>query len=353
MQNFEDELRLVERLDRPEKINAGHSIRRDTCLSSVPRLISELSADKANIGWIWEGYLAKGHLTFFSALWKVGKSTLIAYLLRNIQSSDEFLGQKISFAKTLVLSEESETIWARRRDDLSLTGEIYLSCRPIVAKLNYRQWQDFINTNLKFCEEKGIELVIVDTISTFWPVRDEGNNPELDAAIIPLTTFLEKGIAVMLIHHFRKSGGQEGTATRGGGGLGSRADILCEFTRLEAENIHSTKRVLRSYSRFEETPAEIVVELFNGKYVARGTKADVSREMRLQNVLSILSEIGPEKTISEIAEGWDNETFGNKPSSRTIRRYIETLLGDGRVAQAGTKMVGRTITPIYSIRQDS
>jgi len=331
------------------KKNDGHSIERVSYLSSVPKLISQLTSDKAHVDWIWEGYLAKGHLTFFSALWKVGKSTLLAHLLKNISSGEDFAGQKVSHVKTLILSEESEAIWARRREDLGLKGEIYVHCRPVKTKLTYNQWLSFIKTNVSFCEDKGVELLIIDTISTFWPVRDEGNNPELDEAIIPLNAFLDKNISVMLIHHFRKSGGTEGTATRGGGGLGSRADILLEFTRLDAENINSTQRVLRSYSRFDETPVELVIELVDGEYIARGTRAEVSKEAKIQKVLSTLSESKQRMTITELVDAWDSDNFGSRPSPRTMRRYIEILLSDSRVIQVGTKMVGKTEAPTYSI----
>lgn len=329
--------------------NEGHPYREVSGLSGVPKLISELSSDMAKIDWLWEGYIAKGHLTFFSALWKVGKSTLISHLLKSFHTGEYFAGQQVKPCKTLILSEESEAIWARRREDLGLSGDIYLSCRPIKIKLTYQQWLEFIKKNLLFCEKKGIDLLILDTISTFWPVRDEGNNPELDAAIIPLTAFLEKYIAVLLIHHFRKSGGTEGTATRGGGGLGSRADILLEFTRLEAENISSTQRVIRSYSRFDETPPELVIELLSGKFVARGTRSDVSKEAKSRNVLLILTEAKQPMTITEIVDAWDTETSGSKPVARTMRRYVEGLLVDGRVKQAGTKMVGKTEAPTYCL----
>lgn len=337
-------------------MNAGLPYKGDSVLSSVPVLIGDLDSTKLAIDWIWEGYLAKGHLTFFSALWKVGKSTLISHLLKKLQSGEDFIGQSVKPCKTLILSEESQAEWCRRREDLELFGYIYLDCRSIITKLNTNEWLAFIEKNVKFCEEKGIELVIIDTISTFWPVRDEGNNPELDAALIPLNAFLVKNISVMLIHHFRKSGGTEGTATRGGGGLGSRADILLEFTRKEAENVNSTQRVLKSYSRFEETPQELVIELVNNEYKALGTVNEVSKEAKYKILMNTMQEQNQPLTITEIVDSWDIDSYGKTPTNRTIRRYIDALLKDGRVLQGKTKMVGKTEAPTYTInnvRQDS
>lgn len=320
----------------------------DSFLSSVPKLITELTADQAKVDWIWEGYLARGHLTFFTALWKVGKSTLIAYLIKALQDGKEFTGELVVPTRILILSEESETIWARRREDLGLTGDIYLHCRPTKIKLDSKQWLTLLENELRFCTDKGIELFIIDTISTFWPVRDEGNNPEIDAALIPLNVFFEKGICVMIVHHFRKSGGDQGTATRGGGSIGSRADILVEYNRLDFQNPNDKQRVLRSYSRFDETPPELVIELVGDEFIARGTRSEVSKEAKMQIVLHILED-QPDLTIKEIADAWDINTLGSKPVTRTIRNYIDDLLKDGRVNQTGKKIVGKTEAPTYSL----
>ena len=320
-------------------------------ISFLPKEISELTEEQANVNWVWEGYLAKGHLTFLSALWKVGKSTLITHLLKAIQNESEFVGFPVAATKTLIISEDSETIWARRRQDFNLEGNIYLLCRPTKIKLNYKQWIELLDKTAAFCEEKGISLVVVDTISTFWPTKDEGNNPEIDAALIPLNKLLDKGICTMLIHHFRKSQGSEGTATRGGGSIGSRADILVEVSRMDAENPNDKQRLLRSFSRFDETPPETVIELTESGYVARGTKLDVSRERKLQFVLSLLEE-QPKQTIKEIRESW-GEDMGRKPTVRTLYRYVEQLLEDGRVAQTGEKNEGGTKSSVsYSLRGD-
>ena len=195
-----------------------------------------------------------------------------------------------------------------------------------------------------------IDLFIVDTLSGFWPVTDENNASFVSSALLPINELLEKNISVLLIHHFRKSGGSEGVATRGSGALGSYADILVEFSRLNGENPNDTQRQLRNFSRFEETPTEVVIELVDGEYITRGTKAEVSKEARIKKVLVILDdskELG--LTIKEIVENWDIEEYGSRPTKRTIRNYIDSLLLDGRVKQIGEKTVGKTKALIYSV----
>lgn len=323
-------------------------IRERSFLSSEPKLISDLSAEENDIEWIWEGYLAKGHMTLFSALWKAGKSTLIAQLLKSIQNRKEFAGQATTKTKVFILSEESESIWARRAEDLGLSEDVWLLCRPIKARLNYQQWIELLKYCADFCKEKGIELFIVDTLSGFWNVKDENNAAEVDSALLPLNELLEKQISVLLVHHFRKSGGQEGVASRGSGALGSRADVLVEFTRLESSSADDTHRVLRSYSRFDETPVESVIELVNGEYIARGTRNEVKKEAKHKVVLNILEANGSQ-TAQEIVTNWDTDLYGTKPQIRTIRNYLKDLLLALKVKVVSEKIVGKSKTQVFDL----
>lgn len=325
------------------------SYREGSVLSFVPRLISELTLDMAEVDWLWEGYVARGHLTLFSALWKTGKSTLISQLLSALQKGKNFAGKQTRPSRVLILSEESETMWARRRDELDLELESWILCRPVKKRLTYNEWINLLKESAKFCKENSVDLLIIDTLSGFWNVQDENNASMVASALLPINELLERSIAVLLVHHFRKSGGSEGVATRGSGALASYADILIEFSRLDGENPNDTQRVLRCFSRFEETPPEVVIDLVDGQYISRGTRAEVSKEGRLQNVLLILKDSTQPMAVSEIAEAWDIEEYGRRPVKRTIRRYLDDLLEDGRVAEGGEKLIGKTITPTYRL----
>lgn len=319
-------------------------------LSFNPKLIKDLTLENAKVEWLWQGFIARGHLTLFSALWKAGKSTLVSQLLKAIQNGKYFAGQVTNLSKALILSEESETMWARRRDDLNLELESWIVSRPIKKRLNSDEWIKLLKISADFCENNKVDLLVVDTLSGFWNVTDENNASLVSSALLPINELLEKNIAVLLIHHFRKSGGSEGIATRGSGALGSYADILIEFSRLNGENPNDTQRQLRTFSRFEETPTEVVIEMVDGEYITRGTKAEVSKEARIKKVLVILNDnedFG--LTTKEIFENWDTEEFGSRPTKRTIRNYIDLLLHDGRVNQVGEKIVGKTKAPVYSV----
>jgi len=82
-------------------------------------------------------------------------------------------------------------------------------------------------------------------------------------AVTPLNSIAEIA-ALLLVHHIRKSDGGEGTASRGSGALPAFVDTIVELRRHDANNKTSTKRVLTAYGRWDETPAELVIELDQG-----------------------------------------------------------------------------------------
>jgi len=318
-----------------------------TSVNYDPIPLSEISSVHSRVEWVWEGYCAKGELTLCSALPKVGKSTIIAYLLKCLQTGESFAGQEVQKSKTLIISEESKALWARKRDDLELEGEIWIIPQPYTEKPSYRQWIDLLESSTKFCKENEIDLVVIDTITSFWHVKDEGNAPEVQAALLPLNHLTKAGIAVLIVHHHRKSGGDEGVASRGSTAFGSAVSILLEVSRKERDNPHNSQRVLKTYSRFEESPLEIVIELQDDKYITLGTSLEVSRQARLDKVLSILPVEPKGITAQEILDLWEVEELGKKPSRSSINRYLADLLDNAQIKIVGEKEIKRTKAPLY------
>lgn len=310
-------------------------------VSYNPLPLSDLSQYENPVEWIWEGYLAKGHQTLLSALWKAGKTTLITHFLKCLQDEQELAGQKTHKSNVLILSEESDSIWARRREESGITLPVWILSRPIRQKLGYKEWVSLLEQMAKFCTEHEIDLFVIDTLSGFWPVDNENDASKVSESLLPLNYLLEKKIAVLLVHHFRKSGGDEGTASRGSGQLGAAVDIMVEFTRLSSSDPTGTQRVLRSYSRFEETPKEVVIDYIDGEYETRGTKAEVTKLEKLELVLNALEDYPEGATTSELYEKWNVSEYNDRPSKRTLQRHLSDLVVLNKVTTVGiTKIKG-------------
>lgn len=315
--------------------------------SLVPKPLSELNAEIGDVDWIWEGFLAKGHITLLSAFWKSGKTTLVAQLLKCIAAQKPLAGKEVKQSKVLILSEESEALWARRREEFSLSGNVWIISRPVKQKLNDGEWVALLKEIADLCRQKEVDLFILDTLSGFWAVDNENDAARIMSALLPLNHLLGQNVSVLLVHHFRKSGGTEGTASRGSGALGSYVDILVEFSRMNSDDPNSTQRVLRTYSRFEESPKEVVIELIDDEYVTLGTKAEVSKTAKLQKVLFLLPDASDGVTITELLDSWVEDS-GPKPHIRTLRRYLKELVNQRKAKVIGEKMVGKSLTPLYA-----
>lgn len=222
---------------------------------------SELTAPPKADEWIWKGYLPRAGITLLSALWKAGKTTLLAHLLRALGSEGEFLGLPIKASKVLYVSEEGEAHWVRRRDDLKFGDHAGFYLQPFASKPDALTWIAFIGSLRDDVLAHKFDLIVFDTLAKLWPVVEENDAGSVDAALMPLWELTKAGAGVLMIHHLRKSGGQDYTASRGSGALSAFPDILIELTRFEAGNGRDRKRVLKAKGRYDETPDELVIEL--------------------------------------------------------------------------------------------
>ena len=225
--------------------------------------------------------------------------------------------------------------------------------RKLRQKLKYQEWVDLLEKISLFCEEKSIDLLIIDTLSSFWSVNDENDASLVQAALLPLNYLLEKNIAVFPVHHFRKSGGNEGTASRGSGAISSYADILVEFHRMDPTDPGNTQRKIKSLSRFQNTPEEIVIDLVNGEYISLGTSKNVVKEKKNQTFLSMMSKFPEGVTSRDMFDNWDDDAFGRRPSERTVRQRLYELNKEGIIMSIGEKIIGKAKTNIYVVRENN
>ena len=285
--------------------------------------IKDVADSEPDGGWLWQGIFARGSTTLFSALWKAGKTTLLTHLLKAFETGGYFCGLPITPAKVLYVSEEQPRLWVERRNKLHLAGELWLLIRPFRAKPRMHDWLNFLDQLGERVAAKGYDILLLDTISNLWPVRDENDNALVQEALMPLHSLPPK-VSLGLVHHVRKSDGQEATAARGAGALSAFVDTILELRRYNGADRHDRKRVLTGYGRFDETPKEVVIELEDD---GLGYKAHGDRNMLMMSdlkatLLTILPKGSPGHTMRQIAELWPGETSPK-------RQRMVQLLKDG------------------------
>lgn len=279
--------------------------------------------------WAWVGYLAHGYITELIGLWKAGKTTLLAWMLKLMESGG-CIGQPIHRAKVLIVTEEPGGIWSARRDELGIGDHVHIIAAPAMMRPNTEFWFGWCQNIADRCRTSGYNVVIFDTIAGFWPVLDENDATEMGNAVKPLRLITGAGAGVLIVHHPKKGDAGQFQSSRGSGALTGAVDIIVEVRRFNEKDNEDRRRVIVGVGRFpEQTPAELVIELNENGYGTVGKKVDARRADRQVVIDSILPDTPPGLTVEEINESWPKGgDAARKPSKDTIRRDLNTGVDD-------------------------
>lgn len=319
-----------------------------------PVLLSELKAEDLKKSWIWEGYIAKGFISLLTAPPKVGKSEFIRGLLKAIEEEIEFVGQPTTRVNILIISEESVIDWVEKRDEFDFTdkSKVWIWSKPFMAKIKLKMWETFFQEVLDFCKENKIELIIMDTISKYWPVDNENDATQMNDALRPTYLWTKNNLAVLLVHHDNKHGGKFGNNIRGSTAIAGFGDVNISYSRLEGSNQSDRKRILIVSGRFTNADDEVVIEWQDDlTYKFIGDRYSVSKSGRVEVILSIFNKRTDDSlSITDVKNQWDTTRFGNPPSLRTIQRYISELYYKNILTIIEERTVVRKKTAFYALK---
>jgi KaiC/GvpD/RAD55 family RecA-like ATPase len=279
--------------------------------------------------WVWQGYAAQGEVTILSGPPKVGKTTLLVQAAGAVSFGTSFLDRKVQHTPVLWLNLEQH----RRRMRLLLRSLGVEGCRFYVT----HRTPDDLTTEML---EREIRLVIVDSLSKFWSVTDENDAVQVTEAAEQLRQIaVITDAAVVLVHHDRKSGGEDGMNIRGSGALLAAVDHAVSMKRVSG---HERRRVLEVVSReMEGVPRHLVIELADGFYRAVGTECEVTERENEQVVLDAVTD--EPQTYEELAE-----TAGLRLP--TVKKTAKRLADAGAIKRTGQ---GKKGDPLRFSRNDS
>lgn len=175
----------------------------------------------------------------------------------------KFLGHITQQTKVVVLSEENPVTFRRtlERADLTASEAMKILLRQDVLNV---PWPEVVSLARDECARVGAKLLIVDTLGAF--VRGGWHTPRgAQAALDPLLAAARSGLGVVAVRHERKSGGTAGDSGVGSIGITAGADVVLALQR--PHGYTGPARKIFALSRFEETPAEMSIELREGEYV--------------------------------------------------------------------------------------
>lgn len=286
------------------------------------------------VPWCWHGYMAYGTVTLFAGRHKGGKSTLLFSLLRALVDGQEgFLNHAVDPGPVVLLTEEGPETLRPKLEPISEHGRtrMRILCRTDVSPRGSYAWPQAVRDAGQEAIDWGARIVVVDTFAFWAQIRDENDNSLMQEMVSVLGELTTQGLAVVIVHHHRKSGGEDGDAIRGGTALQGAVDIIVELVRPPAEGDDeeaSTERELRAIGRFPETPEALRVKLgTDGLYVVigEGTRAQMRNLSGEARVFQIIREAYPE-TIngSDIRDG-------SGLTKDTCNRHLRGLEGIGSI----------------------
>jgi predicted ATP-dependent serine protease len=286
------------------------------------------------VEWLVKGYVAEGAITVLSAKVKMGKTTLATRLVQAVLSDKPFLGARTKRTPVVYLTEQPRVSFRVALQRANLTHERDLRI------LYYNQtlgvpWAVVAAAAAEECKRIGAKLLIIDTLAQFAGLVGDSENDSgaVLEAVRPLQETAGKCVAVLILYHDRKSGGEVGDATRGSSALPGAADVVLSLRR-PAGNSRKSLRVIQSLSRFSETPEQLVIELTEQGYISLGENADVALQEAREAILAAIPTSEADAiTIEKITEA-------AKTMRTTAQRALKVLVSSGRIQRLGTGRKG-------------
>jgi archaellum biogenesis ATPase FlaH len=291
--------------------------------------VNEVGEASETVEWVLEGYVAEGAITVLSAKVKMGKTTLATRLIEAILNNKPFLNARTKRTPVVYLTEQPRVSFKVALQRANLTDEQDLRILYFNKTIGV-PWAAVAASAAEECKRLNAKLLIVDTLAQFAGLMGDSENDSgaVLEAVRPLQEIAGRGIAVLILYHDRKSGGEVGDATRGSSALPGAADVVLSLRRPDG-NSRKSLRVVQSLSRFSDTPEELVIELTDNGYVALGEKADVALQEAREAILAAAPPSEADaQTLKELCEA-ANLT---RP---TGQRALTEMVSSGRILRLG------------------
>jgi hypothetical protein len=286
--------------------------------------------------WIWHGFVRPGQITLMTGLPKTGKTTLLSHILAHRQTGTPLLDRPMRPGVTVVISEESRSLWYPRCQKLDFGRDVCFFFRPFAHRPTLDEFAALIGQLLDLKARRGVDLVVFDTLSRFLPLRCENSTESMQQALAPLTKLAEAGLATLLNHHPNKGRVAPGQAARGSIALPAFADILLELHPFTAGATGDRRRLLVSFSRNEETPPSLTLELSeDGRTYGVFPEQPDLDALEYWPDLRIVLEDAPEPlTRLQLRNRWPEGC--PRPSVRTLWNWLNAACKENLVARTGT-----------------
>jgi len=152
----------------------------------------------------------------------------------------------------------------------------------------------------------------------------------------PLSAALANNLAVLVIRHDRKSGGDLGDSARGSSAFGGEADIILSLRRPSRAGTPPTYRILLGVGRYNAVPDSLVIELTQDGYIAHGDLRAVANNVVHDALVEALGKNGIGRDARRLRQEVVAEVKHDRSAVRSeLNRMIER--DEARVEGSGAR----------------
>jgi hypothetical protein len=286
------------------------------------------SSVPVEVPWLASPWIAKGALTEVGGKVKqAGKTTWVLSACRAVLDGTPFLNSPTRATSIVYLTEQSGSSFreALRRAGLADRDDFHIVRWNNTLGM---EWSDVVRQAATFAHGHGAELMVVDTLGQFARIDGDAENSAgaALAAMEPLQTAASHGLAVVVVRHERKSGGDVGDSTRGSSAFAGAVDIVLAIRRPEGGSAGNV-RVIHALSRFDETPDKLVIEMReDGTYEVLGDEAGLSLRMAREFLTDALPR--DSRSACALAGVWEKTKLPHSALYEAAKQLVaEDVLG--------------------------
>jgi hypothetical protein len=308
----------------------------------TPELLLRPSVE---IDWYAPGFVGSGLLTEIDGYAKLsGKTTFVQAALLAMLNGGDFLGRAARHpGKAVYLTEQTIQSLKPGLVKAGLAEQWDLHWLTWADAYEH-PWHAIVAETAAHALDVGAGLVVIDTLAQW---SDLGEGQEDDAGVTNrvlkpvLAEMIGKGLAVWLVRHDRKSGGQVGQSARGSSAYGGKVDVIMHLESIFDRGLSANARLLTCGGRFmgdsdNETPREPwVIELLPVEpfeYRLLGTRDEVASDNADSELLGVMPtsqqaalDLGCDQAYLREQTGWGESK---------LRSALAAKVREGRVESA-------------------
>lgn len=311
---------LLDTLAPKDVLTPAKPVSSKTAHCLLTQTVEMLRADESLAGelrWVVHGLVPEDAFVIVYGGPKVGKGTLVTHMAKCIISGGPFAGRVTQASDVLWLDLE-QTRWLTRRKfeeegayDQLHQVHIYNGVPPTITA---------IVETIKVLQPK---IVVIDSLSRLLLLEDENSAAEVTAALAPLVDLAHQyRVAVVAIHHARKSEGPHGSGMRGSSAFLAVSDVALEIKRM-ADDVADPRRKIIGVGRYDEANETIIVRRTEDGYVAEESPA----QRRRHELLGLLTNT--QHDIGELARKM-------RVRKSVVTSDLDVLVAAGHVLRLGT-----------------